>query len=404
MGNVTQLNSALSTSEGPKGDCIVMGKAECRPEGSVLLFVGSYTRETLATGISAYSFDPVTGQIRYLCDNAGIDNPSFICLHPLLPVLYCVNEVPDYLGRRWGSVSAYGVDRETGKLTLLSQQPSMGANPCHLSVDPSGQVLFVSNYSGGSLVVFALLASGEIGDFLSLIEHHGRSVDPVRQIQAHVHCALSAAQETDPQDHHEQDPSTYRTYIYVVDLGLDEVAWYPVNPGRGLVRGNARRAVRLRPGAGPRHLCFDGNGTHAYLITELDNTLITLDRSPASGELIEMSTQSLLPEGCDDPNYGAHIVLSEDGRFLYGSNRGHDSIVTFQVDSETGMPRLLGHVSVAGIHPRHFSLSADQHYLLVANKDSNQVVCFARDRATGLLSATDIQIDTPSPACLQFMD
>jgi 6-phosphogluconolactonase len=372
-------------------------------QAPVLLFAGSYTRDTQASGISAHSFDQVTGQLTHVFDNEGIDNPSYLCLHPILPVLYCVNEVNDYQGRRWGSVSAYRINQVTGQLTLLNQQSSMGANPCHLSTDPAGRLLFVSNYSGGSLVILALQASGEIGDFLSLIEHHGKSVDPVRQNQAHVHFATLPPGGSPTAVAAGSEGVADRQFVYVVDLGLDQVAWYPLALGTGAVHGNQRRVVRLKPGAGPRHLCFDRTETRAYLITELDSTLITLDRSPDTGELIEMTTHSLLPEGCEEPNYGAHIVLSEDGRFLYGSNRGHDSLVIFEVNADSGIPCLLGHEATAGSHPRHFSLSPNQAFLVVANKDSNQLVCFARNADTGMLTPAGIQVDTPSPTCILFM-
>jgi 6-phosphogluconolactonase len=361
------------------------------PKNRQLLFVGSYTRNTASSGIAVFEFDVGSGQLQHLKDNTQIDNPSYICFHPTLPVLYCVNEVSDFGGLKSGSVSAYRVDQSSGMMTLISQQSTLGANPCHVSIDSAGQALFLSNYMGGSLVVFTLGEAGEIGEFSSLVEHRGHSVDPVRQKQPHVHFAL---------------PSTNGDYVCVTDLGLDQLLTYPLQINQGIVRSEHRQTARLKPGAGPRHLCFDEKGERVYLITELDNTLVTLDRVgdavSDTVDWIEVSSLSLLPIGCDEPNYGAHVQLSSDGCFLYCSNRGHDSIAIFRT-RPGALPESLGYQQTEGSHPRHFVLSADEKYLLVANMNNHTIVVLSRNNKTGLLSPTGMSVDTPSPTCLQFL-
>lgn len=350
----------------------------------MLLFVGTYTRDTESEGVYAYEVDEDIKDIHELCINRDIDNPSWLVAWPESKTLFSVNEVRDFQGDNAGAVSSFRYDN-SGQLALASQQSSLGADPCHLALGPDGSYLLASNYSGGSLVSYSVHEDGELGVFNSLVQHAGKSVDPMRQKGPHVHSVTL--------DHQ-------GNMAYVADLGTDEVVTYPLN-GHGQVRTQARRSIRVKPGAGPRHFCFDSGDRYGYLLNELDNTIVSFARD-SHGRLIELETISSLPDGFTDASYAAHIQLSPDGRFLYTSNRGHDSIAVYRLEGDGAM-KLIQHQDSGGAHPRHFSLTPDGEHLFVANKASDNIVVFARNSETGLLEETGTTINVPAPACILFV-
>lgn len=347
----------------------------------MLMLTGTYTRNTDAEGVYAFRCDAGFRRFERLVVNTNIDNPSYLVRHPTLDVVYGVNEVGDFEGG--GGISTFNCDAG-GKLDLVGKVASMGADPCHLMLGRSGRSLFVSNYSGGNLTSFAIDDGGRLGDFESLVQHGGKGVDPMRQKGPHVHSVCLA-----PGGEH----------AFVCDLGLDQVVHYPVKGARILVE--RRTTTRMRPGAGPRMMTFDHAGEFAWVINELDNTIVSFAHN-GTGELVELQTVSALPPGFTDASYTSHLVLSDDGRFLYGSNRGHDSIVVFAVEAE-GRLRLVQHEASRGMHPRHFALTPDGSHMLVANRDSNNIVVFERDAATGRLAATGAILEVPAPVCVVFM-
>ncbi|MBD3649231.1 MAG: lactonase family protein [Pseudomonadales bacterium] len=350
----------------------------------MLMFVGTYTRNTASEGIYAFDVNDDFSRAGLLHVNRDIDNPSWLLAHPSTGHLYSVNETGDHGGQSSGAVSAFARD-DGGKLSLLGQQASLGADPCHLAIDPGGEFLLVSNYSGGNLGTFPIGDDGVLGEFTSLVQHAGRGVDPVRQTRAHVHSATL---------------TRTADMCYVCDLGTDEVVSYPL-AARGRVLTEGRRAHRVKPGAGPRHFCFDAGDRYGYLINELDNTIISFERAE-DGSLIELETVSALPGDYDDASYCAHIHLSSDGRFLYGSNRVHDSMVVIETGKDGQMtPRQFQ--PTGGSHPRHFCVSPDERFLLVANRDSDNIVVFSRDAGTGRLTETGAVIEVPAPSCILFV-
>lgn len=350
----------------------------------MLMFVGTYTRKTESEGVYAFEVDDGVEQIRALTVNPGIDNPSWIVANSSRHCLFAVNEIRDYQGGNTGAVNSFTYD-DQGRLTFVSRQSSMGADPCHLAQGPEGAYLLVSNYSGGNLASFPVDDSGAIGVFNSFVQHAGHSVDPMRQKGPHVH-SVTLDQRGE--------------MAYVADLGTDQVVSYPVDR-HGQVQTNARKSIRVKPGAGPRHFCFDADDRYGYLINELDNTIVSFERDEG-GTLTELETVSALPDDFTDPSYCADIHLSPDGHFLYASNRGHDSIAVYRLEAD-GVMKLIQHQSTGGAHPRHFSLSPDGSRLFAANRDSDNIVVLARDSETGLLTETGTKIDVPAPSCVLFV-
>lgn len=347
----------------------------------MLMLIGTYTRNTESAGIYCFAVSDDVKSFMPGKINEGVDNPSWLVAHPRLPVVYAVNEVRDMDGG--GAISAFYRDGN-GQLTLIGRKPSMGGDPCHLAIAPDGRTLFVANYGGGNLASLPLGAGGELGDFESLVQHGGKGVDPMRQQGPHVH---SITLDADAQ------------FAYVCDLGLDQVVCYPL-ASHGAILADQRKTTRLKPGAGPRMLCFDSACHFAFVINELDNTLVSFERN-ASGQLVELSTVSALPEGYTDASYCAHILVSGDDRFVYASNRGHDSIAVFEKEGD-GRLNLAQHQSTLGRHPRHFTFSPDQRYLLVANRDSNNIVVMERNADSGRLAPTGRSIAVPAPVSILF--
>jgi 6-phosphogluconolactonase len=337
----------------------------------MFMFVGTYTRDTSSEGIYSFNVDAACKVFTEIACVAA-DNPSYLTAHPELPVLYGVSEIHD------GAVNAYrGTD--DGRLSVLgSSRTSTGDDPCHLSMT-AGYVV-VSNYSSGNLCTLPIAANGELQDFVSSVQHHGKGVDPMRQKSSHVHSSR-----------------VIDGVVYVADLGTDQVVSYPLDDS-GRIDTMARKVLRLKPGAGPRLMESTSDGRYLYVINELDNTILAI---AFDDEPLQIGTYSTLPREYLDASYCSHIQLSADDRFLYGSNRGHDSIVVFEIQSD-GELRLLQHVSSEGQHPRHFSLTPDGNHLVVANKDSDNLVVLERDPVTGMLVDTGNRVSVPSPTCVVF--
>lgn len=333
--------------------------------------VGTYTRGYGATGLYLLEANADGGSA--VCSpEVELDNPSWVTAHPRLPLLYSVVETADDGA---GGIAVIDIS-DPHSMSVLTRFSSMGADPCHLVI--ARDMLIASNYSGGSLAAWRLDKGGAPLGLETLIQHSGSSVDPMRQRGPHVHSAT----------YHEQSDS-----VFVCDLGVDRLFRYDV--GRG-VDVMSRKTARLKPGAGPRMMCIDPDGAFGYVINELDNTIVSFDL--LSGDRpIELSTVSTLSAANPEPNYCAHVAMSDDGRFLYASNRGQDSIVVFAI-GDSGALALLQHIDCGGVHPRFFLLFED--YLWVANRDSDCIAIFSRDHDTGLLEATGARIEVPAPVCI----
>ncbi len=353
----------------------------------LLLYVGTYTGPK-SQGIYAFRFDPRTGALTPLGLAAQTVNPTFLALNPRRPLLYAVNEVDEFKGEASGGVSAFALDRATGKLESLNQQPSGGRGPCHLAVDASGRWLAVANYVGGSVALLPLQADGRLAPATSVIQHYGTSANPQRQAGPHAHCVTF-------------DPAGQ--FVFACDLGLDKVLSYRLDPDQGLLHPNTVPWASVPPGAGPRHLCFTPDGRHAYLICEMGSRIIAFAYEPAQGALDEVQSVSTLPDGFRGRNTAAEIAVHPSGKFLYGSNRGDDSLAVFALEGRTGQLTLRQRVASGGKTPRHFALDPTGRWLLAANQDSDNLVVFRLDRRTGKLTPIGHAVTLGAPVCVTFV-
>lgn len=339
----------------------------------LLFYVGTYT-ERGSQGIYTCVLDSSSGAVHVTGSAADPFNPSFVVLHPNGRSLYGVNETNE------GAVAAWAVEPETGTLTLLNRQPSLGAHPCHLSV-ADGHLL-VANYSGGTVTALPIREDGSLGEPSSTVRHSG-SGPTGRQQSPHPHMIL---------------PGPTGRWLYVPDLGLDQVLLYEWHNGQ--LKPGA--TVAVTPAAGPRHLTFDRTGRFAYLINELDSTVIAFRVDGASGALEAFQTVPTLPAGATGPNWPAGILLHPSGRFLYASNREHDNIAIYQVDAGTGALTPAGHVPSGGRWPRAFAIDPTGRYLAAAHQHGDTIVTFAIDPETGALTPTGHVAQVPAPVCIEF--
>ena len=351
-----------------------------------LVYVGTYTDQG-SRGIYAYRFDTSTGKLTSLGLAAEAAEPSFLAVDSSGRFLYAVDETLTYNGQPTGAVSAFAIQPATGKLSLLNQVSSHDEGPAHITLDRTGKYALVSNYTLGSVAVFPVLKDGRLGGATSFVQHKGSSVNPERQKGPHAHAiALSPDNR----------------FAVVADLGLDQLLVYGFDAAKGTL-GARPRTVKAAPGAGPRHLAFSADGRFFYVINELQSSVVAYAYNESTGALRELQTISTLPKGFGGNNTAAEIEIHPDGKFLFASNRGDDSVAVFAIDPATGT---LTHVATAptgGKTPRNFAVDPSGSWLLAANQDSDEIVVFRIDRKTGHLTATGEVLQAPSPACLKFV-
>lgn len=371
----------------------IMGFAQTQTpgpnSGDVLVFFGTYTGAK-SKGIYVSRLDTASGALTAPELAAETTSPSFLAIHPSRDLLYAVNEVSSFGGKPGGSVSAFAIDRKTGKLALLNQQSSGGGGPAHTSVDQGGRNVLVANYGGGSVAVFPIDGDGRLKPASSFVQHTGSSVNPQRQKEPHAH-----AINVDPADR----------FAYVADLGLDKVLIYRFDSAKGMLEANDPPFAALKPGAGPRHLAIHPSGRFAYVINELDCTMTAFSRDVKQGSLTMLQTLSTLPAGQSlVPAYStAEVQVHPSGRFLYGSNRGHDSITVFAIDESSGQLTYVQNEPTQGSTPRGFGIDPGGRYLLAGNQRSDSVVVFRIDPQTGRLTPTGNKIEVGAPVCVEFM-
>ena len=357
------------------------------PVSQTLVYIGTYTGAK-SQGIYLARLDSATGVLSRQELAAETINPSFLAVHPNRRFLYAVNEVSNPVGKSGPAVVAFGIAAATGKLSLLNAQPTGGAAPCHLVVDQAGQNVLVANYDGGSLTVLPIAADGRLGPATACIQHHGASVNPHRQTAPHAHgIALDPANR----------------FAVCADLGLDKLLSYHFDPQHGTLTPNDPPAVSLRPGSGPRHFVFHPTGRFGYAINELTSTITMFTCDARRGTLAESQTVTTLPDDFKGTNYPSEIVVQPQGKFLYGANRGHDSLVVFAINNQTGWLTLIEHQSTGGKNPRHFGIDPTGKFLLVANQNSDSLVVFRRDPQSGRLAATGPVTTVGAPTCVEFV-
>ncbi len=360
------------------------GEGAATPK-TYFMYVGTYTGpKTKSEGIYVYRFE--AGRITPVGLAAKSVNPSFLALGRD-KYLYAVNETEDYEGQKSGGVSAFSIDHKTGKLTFLNEVASGGTDPCYLSLDKTGRYVLVANYSSGSVAVFPMRADGGLGERTAFVQHRGSSVNPQRQEGPHAHSI-----EVSPDNR----------FVLAADLGLDELLVYRFDATRGTLTPNQPPFARANPGAGPRHFAFDPSGKYVYLVSEMQSSVTVYSYDAAKGTLHEMQMISGLPSGFAGESDAAEIAIHPSGRFLYTSNRGHDSIAVFSIDPAKHTLTAVGHVSTRGKTPRNFAFDPSGNFLLAANQDSNNVVVFRVDSETGGLTPTGQVLDVPAPVCVVF--
>jgi 6-phosphogluconolactonase len=366
--------------------CSSMSASAASAQNAPQVYIGTYTSGT-SKGIYLSRFDSTTGKLSAPELAAESTNPSFIAVHPNGRWLYAAGEVSSFGGKPEGVISAFQIVEGTGRLDLINQQPSGGAGPCHLALDNSGKCLLVANYNSGSVAALPVEADGRLGASGSSVQHHGSSVNRQRQEGPHAHFII---------------PDPGNNFALACDLGLDKVLVYRLNPAQASLTPNNPPSVSLKPGSGPRHLAFHPNGRFVYVISELSSSVTAFSYDPGAGTLKELETRSTLPPDFKGESSCAEIQVHPSGRFLYGSNRGHNSIAVFGVNPKDGRIQRTECVAGGGKTPRHFTLDSSGRWLLVENQDSNNVVVFAVDPNTGHLTPTGEKIEVGAPVCLIF--
>ena len=352
-----------------------------------LVYVGAYTGPN-SKGIYAYRFDPATGGLTSLGLAAETTNPSYLAVDPTRRFLYAVNEIGNYQGGKSGGVSAFSIDRATGKLTFLNEVASRGADPCYVAIDKTGKFLLVANYNGGSVAVFPVLKDGRLGNATAFVQHHGSSVNRERQLEPHAHM-ISVTPDN--------------RFALVADLGLDQVLVYRFDATNGALAPNDPPFGKVNPGLGARHFAFHPDGKFVYVISEMGSTVTAFSYGARGGTLQEIETVSTIPKDFKGQNNCAEIAVHPSGKFLYASNRGHDSIAVFAIDPRQGTLRLIEHVSTRGKTPRNFAIDPTGSYLFAANQDTNNIVIFRIDPKTGRLTPTGKVVGVGSPVCVTFV-
>jgi 6-phosphogluconolactonase len=350
-----------------------------------LVYVGSYA-DAGSQGIHIFHLDPVTGTLTPTGGISGIANPSFLAIHPDRKSLYAVCEVSSSEGKKSGMVSAFSIHPKSGALTLLNQQSSEGAGPCHLVVDREGKCVLVANYSGGSVTALPIHGDGRLGTSSASVQHKGSGTNPQRQAGPHAHSI-----NVDPANR----------FAVVADLGLDKLLVYKLDAAKGSLMPNDPPATAVAPGAGPRHFAFHPGGRFAYVINEMASTVTAFGYDGVKGVLTEIHTLPTLPEEFKGSNSTAEVQVSPNGKFLYGSNRGHDSIAIFAIDAATGRLTPVGHPSTLGKTPRNFGIDPTGSWLLAANQGSDTVVVFRIDPETGALKPTGATVKVSKPVCVK---
>ncbi|GAB2867842.1 lactonase family protein [Hymenobacter ruber] len=351
------------------------------------LYVGTNVGNEQDNTIFLYRVDAATGAFTRVSAQHGGASPTYLTLSANHRFLYAVSETQTYRGAPGGGVSAFAVAPRTGDLKLLNQQPSNGASPCYISLDRTGKMALVANYVGGNVSALPVAPDGQLG--APTTDQHTGSGPHKNQTTSHAHCLL---------------PDPTNKFAFAVNLGTDRVYAYRLDPAKAQLTREAEPAFVAKPGAGPRHLVFHPDGKHAYLINELNSTVTALAYDATAGRFRELQTLSALPAGYTGENSCADIHVSRNGLFLYASNRGHNSIAVFAIDTSNGTLVPIQDVDTQGKTPRNFTLDPSGRLLLVANQNSNNVVSYRVDPQSGLLTPTGQSTEVPSPMFLQVTE
>jgi 6-phosphogluconolactonase len=384
MKNLRRLCSLFILQSAPLALLDVSGKVMPPPAESYRAYVGTYTAKTNSRGIYEFDFDAATGKMSAVQVAAETKDPSWIIVHPNGNFLYAANE----MGKA-STVSAFAIEPKSGKLTQLNQLHALGEDPCYLSFDRTGKFLFVANYTSGSVAVFPILPDGKLGEHTALQQDSG-SLGPNKERQEAPHA-------------HFITPSEHNRFVYVADLGLDRVLIYKFDSTKGtLAQAPENSWATLKPGTGPRHVAFSKDGKFMYVVGEMTST-VTVFANEGQETFRTIQTAAMLPAGFSGRNDAAEIEIHPNGKFLYASNRGHDSIVVYAIDRKTGMVQQMADIPTGGKEPRHFAIDPTGNFLFAENQLSDTIVEFRIDGASGKLTPTGDTLSVPAPVCITFL-
>ena len=359
--------------------------ANAAEPGKFWVFVGTYTNGK-SKGIYRMEFDAASGKLSEPTVAAELSNPSFLAVHPTAKYLYAVNEGPG--PGKGGGVTSFALDAKTGLLTRLNQESTVGDGPCHLVVDATGKYVLVANYGGGSVAVLPIGPDGTLGPASDFVQHKGKVFDPRRQGAPHAHSInLDKANR----------------FAVVADLGLDRVFVYKFDPVLGKLTPNDPPSTKLNDRAGPRHFAFHPDGKHAYVINEIDCTVSAFDYDAEHGTLTAVQTIPTMPVAVEPRHSTAEVVVHPSGKFLYGSNRGHDSLAVYSIDPAAGRLKLVEYEPTLGKTPRNFAVDPTGSYVLAENMGSDNIVVFKVDPETGALEPTGQTVKVPAACCVKFV-
>lgn len=354
-------------------------------ERELTLFVSSFAPKGEG-GIQAYRLDPSTGRLTATHHTPDAENPFFLALSPDQRFLYSIH-AREFGGKDAEAVAAYAVNRGTGELKLLNRQSSKGTASCYLQVDATGKSLLLANYSSGSVAALPIRKDGSLGEIATFVQHAGSSVNAARQEAAHAHSFIT---------------SPDNRYAFAADLGLDQIRSYRLEPAGAQLSPNRQPFVRTVPGAGPRHLTFHPNGKYLYAINELANSVTQFDYEAKTGLLIERGTISTVPAGFKGESYCADLKITPDGRFLYGTNRGHDSIAAYRIGDDGGLT-LISIEPSRGKGPQNLAITSGGELLLCANMPGSNLAVFRINAQSGALTAIGTPTPLKSPSCIRIL-
>ncbi len=368
------------------GSLFLMLTSPAAKAGQPLIYISAFTSGEQGA-IHAFELDTEAGQLKPLHRDDTLENPFFIAVTPDHQYLYSIF-APTFGGKESEQVAAFKIDQTTGKLSPLGRQSSKGTASCFLEVDPTGKSVVLANYSSGNVASYAVQKDGSLSEPVSFVQHEGSSVNTKRQGEPHAHGFAIAPNNR---------------FAYAADLGIDKVLCYAFDPETAELTPNSQPFVRTPPGAGPRHLTFHPNGKHLYVINELLNTITSYDFIADSGMLVERQTIATLPENFSGVSNTADVKITPDGRYLYGTNRGHDSIAAYRI-AEDGQLSLIEIAPSLGKGPQNLAITGDGSLLICANMPGDNVVVFRIDPATGKLTAASDPIEMPRPSCVRIIE
>ncbi len=351
------------------------------------VYIGTYTGPK-SEGIYQLELDLASGKLEAKGVTKGVKNPSFLAIHPNEKFLYSVAEISDFNGKPAGGIAAFSINPQNGELTALNSESSVGAGPCHVVVDRSGKCVLAANYGGGSVCCLPIGEDGKLSAATSFIQHEGSSVDKGRQTSPHGHSI---------------NVDRNNKFAVAADLGLDKLLVYKLDAAHGKLAANDPAFTAVSGGSGPRHFAFHPSGKYAYVINEMSLTVTAFNYDEAAGKLTEIQTISTLPDGVMKQGSTAEVQVHPSGKFLYGSNRGHDSIAVYAIDQQTGKLTRVENEPTQGKTPRNFGIDPTGKYLLAANQSTDNIVVFKINAETGALDPTGHSINVPSPVCVKFL-